>query len=112
MRPSGASVALTSPACEVVTLASDYDTTRAAVRWHDLIVNRCKVINDVTWDRAVVSGRGNVWRLDLFGRVLCEWDLRDVSSVRNAYERADAAFTALWDARRVGFATFGPLLPA
>lgn len=81
----------------------------ALERWckvHELVINRCKVINDVTEDHASVSGRRGRYRLELFGRKVAEWRVYDLRSVEDAYQRADAIYNALWDARREGYATF------
>lgn len=83
-----------------------YDDLRAWCKTHELIVNRCKVINDVTLDLADIRERNGGYSLRLFGREVARWRIYDLRSVEDAYQRADAVFRVLWDARRCGYADF------
>lgn len=83
-----------------------YDDMRLWVRRHDLVLNRVKVINVITEDRAKVGHRGCRWWVDFLDHRLCEWKAYDVRSVDDALLALDAVKTALWDCRRVGLASF------
>lgn len=83
-----------------------YDDMRLWVRRHDLCLNRVRVINDITLDRATVGHRGAKWWVDFLGRRICEWHAYDVRSVDDALVALDAVKVALWDCRRLGLASF------
>lgn len=84
----------------------DYGTVSRWVRTHNLIVNRCNVINDVTLDRCQILGRGTHYRMVFAGRTICRWDAYDLQSVEGALTAANAVFDVLWDCRRLGLAAF------
>lgn len=68
----------------------------------DLCANRVRVINDVTDDAAMLTCRQGTYTVTLWGRVLATWGGCDADAAQVAFYRLDAAFDALWDARRVG----------
>lgn len=69
---------------------------------HDLCVNRVKVINEVTEDAARIRCARGTYTVTLWGRAIATWGGCDLSAVERAYQRLDAVFDVLWDARRVG----------
>lgn len=84
----------------------EYGSLSAWVKAHNLIVNRCKVINDVCLDRCEIMGRGTRYRMVFEGRTIAEWTAYDLESVRCALSAANAVFDVLWDCRRLGLASF------
>lgn len=87
-------------------VALTYEDMRRYNKVLELVLNRCKVINAVTEDRAEVRYSRGYYRFELFGRELARWRLYDLAAVQDAYSRADAVYRALWDSRRLGFSTF------
>lgn len=83
-----------------------YDDMRAWVRRHDLVMNRAKVINDITDDLLVVGHKGCRYWVEFLGRRICDWRAYDLESVNQALACLQGVEYVLWDCRRLGYASF------
>lgn len=81
-----------------------YDDMRAWCRWHELVINRLKVLYWVTGELGTVTNRGIRYRVTWRDNIIAEYSAYDVDSVRTAYERVDAVEHFAWEVRRQGLA--------
>lgn len=83
-------------------MALTYEDMRLYNRTIDLIVNRCKCINQIGDSLAEVRYARGRYHLDYLGRELATWRLYDVTGADIALKMAETCLNVLWESRRAG----------